>query len=110
MKNIHTEQPTAIKEHKCDYCGFKINKGEKYQKSFNSDEGDVWTWKNHLDCEKLCHDMGMFKEVPEGVSYDCFWNYVFEYFKDYSGMNINEKANEDILEWVKNYINNNKTK
>ena len=104
MKNVYTKIVVSRKAHTCDYCGFPIDKGQEYQRSFNVDCGDVWTWKNHIDCESLCRDMGMFKEVPEGVSYDCFWQYVFDYFKDYSGMDIDETPNDKILRWVKSNV------
>tara|TARA_Y100001951_G_C11293539_1_gene273933 strand:- start:1978 stop:2334 length:357 start_codon:yes stop_codon:yes gene_type:complete len=106
MGLIYSKETKARKQHTCDYCGFKIKIGETYQRSFNSDGGDVWTWKNHKDCEQLCRDMGMFKEVPEGVDYDCFWQYVFDYFKDNSGMDIDETPNQEILEWVKSKVTN----
>lgn len=106
MGLIQSKETKARKQHTCDYCGFKIEVGEHYNKSFNTDGGDVWTWKSHKECQNLCRDMGMFKEVLEGVSYDCFWTYIFEYFKDNSGLDVEETSNREILDWVKNRVTN----
>ena len=44
---------TARKEHVCNQCGQKINKGEKYLKIYIKDNDGFFEIKHHLICDKL---------------------------------------------------------
>lgn len=46
----------ARKSHKCDLCRLEIKKGETYRYSKLADCGELWTWKEHLECSKCAHE------------------------------------------------------
>ena len=45
--------PKARKEYKCDLCGQKIEKGEKYHRYSGKYDGDLFDDKYHLICQKI---------------------------------------------------------
>lgn len=47
------EYPVARREHKCDFCGAEIPKGEKYVHEVICDGGDFWDSKYHEQCFEL---------------------------------------------------------
>ena len=47
----------ARKEHTCNYCGEKIEKGETYRFAFLKDGGDVYQWKGHLRCNFIAIEL-----------------------------------------------------
>jgi hypothetical protein len=47
---------TARKEHHCDQCWRKIEKGQKYRRQVNTEEG-LQTYRAHLDCDALADEM-----------------------------------------------------
>lgn len=59
METISYTTPTARKEHVCDWCNQKIEKGQKYTRSFCK-EDYVYVWKNHIHCEKIAQEINMF--------------------------------------------------
>ena len=99
METLSNSKPKARKDHRCDYCGGVVNKGE------------IYTWKAHLSCTKLANDLNMFEESSEGVTDADFQEYVAEKYHDLcveelvedSAMNFNER-----LESVKDYFSKNK--
>jgi len=63
---------TAKKEHHCDYCLQKISIGEEYGYAAMVYCGDFYTWKNHIKCEWIAHQLNMFDEAYEGVNDEMF--------------------------------------
>lgn len=57
----------ARKEHRCDECGGKINKGEKYGKQTGVSNGDFYTWKAHLDCKAVVIEL---HRIRQEASYE----------------------------------------
>ena len=53
METLTDEIRTARKQHRCNWCGNPIQKGEKYRISTNVDGGDIWNFKEHLRCEEI---------------------------------------------------------
>lgn len=82
---------TARKEHTCDYCGLKINIGEKYEDQTNIYDERLYHWKSHLSCGELTKELKMFDDCwyDEGLTADNFHEYVREYLHshgiEYSG-------------------------
>lgn len=50
VRVIHESRPVARKEHQCCECGTPIEPGTQYARQRNTDGGDVWTYKAHLEC------------------------------------------------------------
>lgn len=69
----------AKKEHKCNYCGGKILKGEEYEYSVHKID-DVYTWKSHKHCAELTKLLNMDFDRNEGLTDDDFYEYINDYF------------------------------
>lgn len=46
---------TARKEHKCEFCGKPIVKGDDYQVVFIADSGTGYSYKMHTFCDDICN-------------------------------------------------------
>lgn len=68
----YPSETKAIKEHQCNWCGFKISKGESYLKSTHSYEGEIYDWKTHKHCSKLVQDMEMTDYHGDGITQEDF--------------------------------------
>ena len=53
MKALSIKRPKAKKQHVCDFCGLKIEIGEVYELQNNVNEGTIYQWKSHLECNKI---------------------------------------------------------
>lgn len=69
----NTHKVRANKNHKCDYCGGIIQKGELYDSTTLKSE-DIYVWKNHVKCGFLCNELDM--EGDEGITADDFNEYI----------------------------------
>ncbi|MHA1304082.1 MAG: hypothetical protein ACTSPI_10315 [Candidatus Heimdallarchaeaceae archaeon] len=91
METISTKIQKANKEHVCDWCGEKIQKGEVYEVQTNVSEGSVYRWKTHLKCIKIFNELDMCNyDDGDGIDADTFNTAVQEY--------LYEKLGEDELE------------
>ena len=84
MTNLKNTNPTAKKEHRCEWCGGKINKGERYDYKVGTFDGDFFTIKSHIDCDKLIYKLDMFEHSEDGIDSCIFWEYIFNEFKSLS--------------------------
>ena len=72
MNQISKSKPTARKDHKCDWCELPILKDEKYERSTNEYEGNIYTWKNHITCALIADKLNMFDHCDEGLTGEDF--------------------------------------
>ena len=84
MEILKNQIQKAKKIHKCDYCHLQIKEGEFYEYSAINNGSDFYTWKVHVDCQRLAVKLNMFDESEEGVSSDIFDYYINEYIADLS--------------------------
>ena len=56
METLRNVQPTARKEHKCEYCGGIIHVGEKYDRQTNVFDGHIYDWICHKAWLKETHE------------------------------------------------------
>lgn len=85
MEVIRQQIVTARKDHKCDYCEQKIQKGQKYDYQFCVD-GEAYSWKSHLDCNELACALEMFDDgYDDGLTQNDFKTYVCEKWRDMNG-------------------------
>ena len=68
---ISKSRPIARKTHTCDLCLLPIEKGNKYEKSFQKHDY-AFTWKNHIHCNELANMMRMWDWVDEGLTSEDF--------------------------------------
>ena len=78
---IKETTPIARKEHYCEFCGGKINKGEKYIRQTQSDGGQAYTLKFHIHCSELCELLKMRNEYGDNLTNVDFEGCVDEYVR-----------------------------
>ena len=103
--------PVARKEHRCDWCFEKIEKDTQYCKTANAYEGSVFTWKNHIHCEKIARELKMFDEYYEGVSEQDFTDYIIEKYNELVGENdLTQRNFSEQLDYLLNHFKITKNK
>lgn len=55
--NLEQKRVKARKEHRCDWCRCRINKGEEYTFNKNIQEGEFNTWKECDTCKEFVKEM-----------------------------------------------------
>lgn len=84
----------ARKQHQCNFCLGKIEKGDLYLKSVC--KGDyIYSWKVHRHCDKVAEKLGIYDFYDEGATADDFIETVKQ---EYNGIIYNHpnKINRDI--------------
>lgn len=77
---INSSIKKARKQHRCDYCGAIIEKGEKYYYSFCKYAGEVYEWKSHLECKYIVNELWDYLDPDDcGVSSDLFNEALLEF-------------------------------
>ena len=93
IKELH---PTARKEHKCMFCGCKIEVGEQYQRHTLKYEDAIYDWVSHDDCNTLTGLLDMYDNCDEGICRDDFEDAVQEYLVE----NYFDEELDDVCEDV----------
>lgn len=62
----------ARKEYTCDYCGGKIDKGERYDYYKGVNDGEIFVWRSHLSCQSVADSIWDYCDLDEGMSEDDF--------------------------------------
>lgn len=77
---LETAKRKARKEHRCDFCGLKIEVGEIYEDQTAVYDGELYHWKSHFSCKKLARELNMYDYCDdEGLTADAFQEYVDQY-------------------------------
>lgn len=58
----------ARKTHLCDLCGCVIEVGETYGSQVIKSEGDFYTWRSHVSCDKISNELDMHDSCDEGLT------------------------------------------
>jgi len=91
METIQSPTETkAIKDHKCDFCLGKIEKGSKYIKSVHKYD-DIYSWKTHKQCSEIASKLKMYDHCDEGVTTDYFIETIKDEYSNLMSNNQNEK-------------------
>ena len=75
LTTIKESHPIARKEHICELCGCKINKGQKYYRQTNVFDGRIYDWIEHEECGQIASKLNMYDECDydeEGLSSEDF--------------------------------------
>jgi len=59
---------TARKNHRCDYCGGNIQKGEMYSYQKSVFDGTFYEWRAHLACTRVAFAIWDYVDPYEGMS------------------------------------------
>jgi len=73
---ISSSSPVARKDHRCNYCGGVIPKGEKYNRDFLIYDYP-YSWKNHFRCGMIASKLSMFDDCDEGVNIPSYNGEIF---------------------------------
>lgn len=71
MEQLSSSIQKARKSHRCMWCGCEIEKGTVYRSQGCKCDGELYTWKNHLECEELADENDWFDD-PDGLSESVF--------------------------------------
>lgn len=96
---------TAKKQHCCGLCGLHIEVGVTYTSQFVKQEGDVYSFKMHKDCEDIAKHYAS-EYDDDGYDSNCFSNDVLENFKEITGVERNGLSYKEAVElfkesWIK---------
>jgi len=115
LVTLKETEPKARKEHKCNWCGQAIEKGEVYQSSVHIYDGHKYTWKNHISCMEIAIKLDMFDGDP--VDQEHFKESIFWAYKDIlleKGVKITSRHEyqpfSEQIKMVKQKYLNNKTR
>jgi len=85
MDTLSDETRKARKQHRCNWCGNIIQKGEKYRHSVYVDGGDMWSFKAHLKCDQI---------------FDAFYKEDRPYWEECTAEYFEEKVVEELQSYV----------
>lgn len=72
--------PTAKKEHICEFCGYKIQPGQKYVRQTNVYDGVVYDFITHQECNEVAHELRMYDDCDDsGLDGETFRENLDEY-------------------------------
>lgn len=97
ITTIKDSHPIARKEHICELCGCKINKGQKYYRQTNVFDGRIYDWIEHEECREIASKLDMFGECDsdEGLSSEDFEEMLDEYIHQEHHNDITDDIAED---------------
>lgn len=76
---LKSSHPVANKEHRCQFCGGVIHKGEQYHRQSCAYDGRAYDFINHMECEKIADELDMFGRTwSDGIDGDEFTEYVWD--------------------------------
>lgn len=71
-EHLETKKVTARKQHKCDWCGKPISKGEEYERQKYKYDGEFCEWHAHLACSRVVSAIWDYADTDDGMSSDEF--------------------------------------
>ena len=97
LKTIKESNPIARKEHICNFCGGKINKGQKYYRQTNIYDGCIFEWIEHEECGRVASELDMYGkcDYDEGLTSDRFGDILDEYIYQEHYDDITDDIDED---------------
>ena len=97
VTTIKDSHPIARKEHICELCGCKINKGQKYYRQTNIYDGCIYDWIEHEECHQIASELDMYDECDydEGLSSDYFKEILDDYIHQYHYNDFTDDTAED---------------
>ena len=78
FEHLETKNVIARKQHKCDWCGKPISKGEEYERQKYKYDGEFHEWHAHLACSRVVSARWDYVDPDEGMDSDQFDEYCAE--------------------------------
>ena len=97
LTTLKDSHPIARKEHICEFCGGKINKGQKYYRQTNIYDGCIYEWIEHEECHQIASALDMYGkcDFDEGLSPERFRDILDEYIYQEHYDDITDDIAED---------------
>ena len=83
METLERKDRKARKQHRCDYCGDTIEKGETYDWSKHIYDGELYEWKCHKRCAFLAAELWDYADPDEGMSEDLFMDSLHDFCRTF---------------------------
>ncbi len=112
MKILKTKIVHATKNHKCDLCFGKIDKGVDYINLTVASNERIYAFKEHFKCSEIASYLNM-DEFNEGLSGDTFCEIILEEYAILSkkqGLTTQESFNEKLNRVYLKYLGEKKVK
>lgn len=68
----YPKETKSRKRHRCNFCEYHIQSGETYMRSTHTYDGEIYTWKTHVLCDKIAEKLNMYDDCDEGLTTDGF--------------------------------------
>ena len=96
VTTIKDSHPIARKEHICELCGCRINKGQKYYRQKNVYDGRIYDWIEHEECREIASELVVYDECDdEGLSSEDFEEIIDNYIHREHHNDITDDIAED---------------
>jgi hypothetical protein len=69
---LQSKNRKARKTHICSYCNGVIEKDEEYRWAKAVHDGELYEWKNHIDCGFVASELWQFIDPDEGMTEEDF--------------------------------------
>lgn len=79
MQRISSKILVARKEHRCDLCLERIEKGSQYERQCNKID-DIYTFKSHLYCRDIASHLKMYDYCDYGLDDENFMETIRQEF------------------------------
>lgn len=81
LTTLKESHPISRKEHICELCGGKINKGQKYHRQTNIYDGCIYDFISHEECSQIAFELDMYDncDSEDGLSPDYFKDILDDY-------------------------------
>lgn len=97
ITTLKESHPIARKEHICELCGGKINKGQKYHLQTNIYDGCIYEWVEHEECHQVSSELDMYGvcDIDNNLSSDDFGAVVYDYIHQYHYNDFTDDISDD---------------
>lgn len=84
MRQLKELHPIACKDHICDFCWCRIDKGQRYYRQTGvNDEGQIYDFTAHEECCDLATELDMYNQCDdEGLDAQTFQDTLDQYIYD----------------------------
>lgn len=93
----YQKEVKANKDHRCNFCCEKINKGDNYITSTHKQDGIVYDWKTHKHCSGIADRLKMYENCDDGLTSDDFQESIHS---EYFDLIVSKFTEEDLKKYT----------